>query len=110
MSSQQNAFDTVNHDVIIRIYCKNIHVDDVVKCSDVNCKSYDHLKQLDDLYLQLCSVLKHASNDSILASKMCTHHDYIVPGCLGFPRECSLRSEKFRKSRKFSCLNYRNTN
>ena len=30
---------------LTRIYCKDVHVDDVVKCSDVNCKYHDHLKQ-----------------------------------------------------------------
>ena len=69
------------------VYCKDIHIDDVVKCSDVNCKSHDHLKHIDDLYSQLCSVLKHASNDSIAASKMHTHHDYTVPGFNEFAKQ-----------------------
>ena len=53
----------------------------------MNCKSHDHLKQIDDLYSQLCSVLKHASNDSIPATKMYTHHDYIVPGFNEFAKQ-----------------------
>ena len=53
----------------------------------MNCKSHDHLKQIDDLYSQLCSVLKHASNDSIPATKMYTHHDYIVPGINEFAKQ-----------------------
>ena len=69
--------DLTDYKYLTRIYCKDIHVDDVVKCSDVNCNSHDHH---DDLYSQLCSVLKHASNDSIPATKMYIHHDYIVPG------------------------------
>ena len=79
--------DLTDYKYLTRIYCKDIHVDDVVKCSDVNCKSHDHLKQIDDLYSQLCSVLKHASNDSIPASKMYTHHDYIVPGFNEFAKQ-----------------------
>ena len=51
--------DLTDYMYLTRIYCKDIHVDDVVKCSDVNCKSHDHLKQIDDLYSQLCSVLCH---------------------------------------------------
>ena len=79
--------DLTDYKYLTRIYCKDIHVDDVVKCSDVNCKSHDHLKQIDDLYSQLCSVLKHASNDSIPASKVYTHHDYIVPGFNEFAKQ-----------------------
>ena len=33
--------DLIDYKYLTRIYCKNIHVDDVVKCSDVNCKSHD---------------------------------------------------------------------
>ena len=79
--------DLTDYKYLTRIYCKDIHVNDVVKCSNVNCKSHDHLKQIDDLYSQLCSVLKHASNDSIPASKMYTHHDYIVPGFNEFAKQ-----------------------
>ena len=83
--------DLTDYKYLTRIYCKDIHVDDVVKCSDVNCNSHDHLKQIDDLYSQLCSVLKHASYDSIPTSKLHTHHDYIVPGFNKFAKQ--LRSE-----------------
>ena len=38
--------DLTDYKYLTRIYCKDIHVDDVVKCSDVNCKSHDHLKQI----------------------------------------------------------------
>ena len=69
------------------MYCKNIHAADVVKCNDVNCKSYDHLNQIDRLYSQLCSVLKQASDDSIPTSKIHTHHDYIVPGFNEFAKQ-----------------------
>ena len=72
--------DLTDYKYLTRIYCKDLHVHDVVKCSDVNCKSHDHLQQIDDLYTQLCSVLKHAKNSSIPVFKMYTHHDYIVPG------------------------------
>ena len=53
----------------------------------MNCKSHDHLKQIEDLSSQLCSVLKHASNDSIPASKMYTLYDYIVPGFNKFAKQ-----------------------
>ena len=53
----------------------------------MNCKSHDHLKQIDDLYSQLCSVLKHVSYDNIPASKLYTHHDYIEPGFNKFAKQ-----------------------
>ena len=71
--SNKTNFNWADYKYLTRMYCKDIYVDDVVKCSD-------HLKQIDDLYSQLWSVLKHASNDNIPATKMYTHHDYIVPG------------------------------
>ena len=71
--------------------CKNIHAADVVKCNDVNCKSHDHLNQIDTLYSQLCSVLKQASDDSIPTSRIHTHHNYIVPGFNEFAK--NLHSE-----------------
>ena len=79
--------DLADYKYLTRIYCKDMYVNDVVKCSDVNCKSHDHLKQIDDLYSQLCSVLRHTSNDSIPSSKMYTHHDYIVPGFNKFAKQ-----------------------
>ena len=48
---------------------------DVIKCQDAKCKSHEHIEQIDQLYTQLCSVLKHASDDSIPVIH--THHDYI---------------------------------
>ena len=69
------------------MYCKNIHAADVVKCNDVNCKSHDHLNQIDILYSQLCSVLKQVSYDSIPTSKIHMHHDYIVPGFNEFAKK-----------------------
>ena len=57
-----------------------IQVVDVVKCHDVNCKSHEHIKQIDQLYSQLCSVLNHDIDDSIQICKIQIHHDYIVPG------------------------------
>ena len=55
------------------MYCNDIHVVDVVKCHDVNCKSHEHIEQIYQLYTQLCSVLKHASEDSIPICKIHTH-------------------------------------
>ena len=70
--------DLIDYKYLTRMYCKNIHAADIVKCNDVNCKSHDHLNQIDTLYSQLCSVLKQASDDSIPTSKIHTHHDYIL--------------------------------
>ena len=72
--------DLLDYSYLTSIYCKNIHVVDVVKCDDVNCKSHEHVEQIDQLYSQLCSVLKRASDDSIPICKIHSHHDYIVPG------------------------------
>ena len=49
--------DLADFKYLTRIFCNNIQVDDVVKCSDVNYKSPDYLKQIDDWYSQLCFVL-----------------------------------------------------
>ena len=35
------------------MYGNDIHVVDVVKCHDVNCKSHEHIQQIDQLYAQL---------------------------------------------------------
>ena len=79
--------DLIDYKYLTRMYCKNIHAADVVKCNDVHCKSHDHLNQIDTLYSQLCSVLKQASDDSIPTSKIHTHHDYIVPGFKEFAKQ-----------------------
>ena len=71
--------DLLDCSYLTSIYCKNIHVV-VVKCDDVNCKSHEHVEQIDQLYSQLCSVLKRASDDSIPICKIHSHNDYIVPG------------------------------
>ena len=72
--------DLLDYNYLTGIYCKDIHVVDVVKCHDVNCKSNEHVEQIDQLYSQLCSILKHASDDSIPICKIHSHHGYIVPG------------------------------
>ena len=69
------------------MYCNDIHVVDVVECHDVNCMSHEHIEQIDQLYTQLCSVLKHANDDSIPVCKIHTHHDYIVPGFNKFAKQ-----------------------
>ena len=52
--SNRTNFNWADYKYLTRIYCKDIHVDDVVKCSDVNCKSHDHLKQIDDFAIMFC--------------------------------------------------------
>ena len=79
--------DLIHYKYLTRMYCKNIHAADVVKCNDVNCKYHDHLNEIDTLYSQLGSVLKQASDDSIPTSKIHTHHDYIVPGFNEFAKQ-----------------------
>ena len=48
---------------------------------------HEHIEQIDHLYTHLCSVLKHASEDSIPVCKIHTHHDYIVPGFNEFAKQ-----------------------
>ena len=72
--------DLLDYKYLTRMYYNDIHVVDVVKCHDVNCKSHELIEQIDQLYTQLCSVLKDASDDSIPVCKIHTHHDYTVPG------------------------------
>ena len=79
--------DLLDYKYLTSIYCNEIQVVDVVKCHDVSCKSHEHIKQIDLLYSQLCSVLKHASDDSIPVCKIQTHHDYIVPGFNEFAKQ-----------------------
>ena len=61
--------DLIDYKYLTRMYCKNIYAADIVKCNDINCKSPDHLNQIDTLYSQLCSVLKQTSDDNIPTSK-----------------------------------------
>ena len=70
--------DLLDYKYLTRMYCNDIVVD-VVKCHDVNCKSHEHIEQIDQLHTYLCSVQKYASDDSIPLCKIHTHHDYIVP-------------------------------
>ena len=39
--------DLLDYKYLTSIYCNDIHVVDVVKCHDVNCKSHEHIKQID---------------------------------------------------------------
>ena len=43
------------------MHCNDLQGVNVVKCHDVSCKSYTQIKQMDRLYLQLCSVVKAAT-------------------------------------------------
>ena len=49
--------------------------------------SIEHVEQIDQLYSQLCSVLKCASDDSFPICKIHSHHDYIVPGINGLAKQ-----------------------
>ena len=72
--------DLLDYKYLTRMYCNDIHVVDVVKCYDVNCKAHEHIEQIDHLYTQLCLV-------SIPVCKIHTHHDYIVPGFNEFVKQ-----------------------
>ena len=41
-----------------------------MKCTDINCKSFDHYEQIDTLYSQICNVLRQSSIESVPSSKI----------------------------------------
>ena len=53
-----------------------------------------------------CRCIKHASNDSVPASKMYTHHDYIVPGFNEFVKQLhsEARADYFYGKRRVSLV------
>ena len=58
-----------------------------MKCTNINCKSFDHHEQIVTLYSQICNVLRQSSIESVPSSKI--HHscDYIEPGFIEFAKE-----------------------
>ena len=52
----------------------------VFTCDDCNCTSAEHKLQIDQFYMQLCTVLEKASRDSIPSFTVNSSRDYIIPG------------------------------
>ena len=58
-----------------------------MKCTDINCKSFDHYEQIDTLYSQICNVLRQSSIESVPSSKIRDSCDYIKPRFNKFAKE-----------------------
>ena len=59
-----------------------------MKCTDINCKSFDHYEQIDTLYSQICNVLRQSSIESVPSSKIHDSRDYIVHGFMKLQNSC----------------------
>ena len=59
---------------------KKINLLPAITCDDCNCKSAEHKLQIDQFYIQLCSVLEKASRDCIPSFTVDSFRDYIIPG------------------------------
>ena len=74
-------------------YLHKLNIQSAMKCTDINCKSFDHCEQIDTLYSQICNVLRQSSIESVPSSKIHDSRDYIVPGFNEFAKEllCTAR-------------------
>ena len=61
-------------------YFTEVNILPAVKCTDVNCSSLEHRKQIDQFYDDVCSTLRQSGIDSILSVKVKNGRDYIVLG------------------------------
>ena len=61
---------------------KYIELLPAITCDDCNCTSAEQKLQIDQFYMQLCTVLEKASRDSIpsFRSTVNSSRDYIIPG------------------------------
>ena len=64
-----------------------LKISDVIHCSDINCDSIEHHKQIDKLYMKICSIMMQCSSSSIPTSKVKTSSDYVVPGFNEYAKE-----------------------
>ena len=74
-------------------YLHTLNIQSAMKCTDINCKSFDHCEQIDTLYSQICNALRQSSIESVPSRKIYDSHDYIVPGFNEFAKEmhCTAR-------------------
>ena len=59
---------------------KDIELLPAITCDDCNCTSAEHKLQINQFYMQLCTVLEKASRDSIPSFTVNSSRDYIIPG------------------------------
>ena len=52
-----------------------------MKCTDINCKSFDYCEEIDTLYFQICYALRQSSIERVPSSEIQVCCDCIVPGC-----------------------------
>ena len=45
-----------------------LNIQSAMKCTDINCKSFDHYEQIDTSYSQICNVLRQSSLESVPSS------------------------------------------
>ena len=57
-------------------YLHKLNIQSAMKCTDINCKSFDHYEQIDTLYSQICNVLRQSSIESVPSSKIHDSRDY----------------------------------
>ena len=81
---------------------KDIELLPAIVCDDCNCTSTEHKLQIDQFYMQLCTVLEKASRDSIPSFTVKSSRDDIKPGFTGHVKDlhtivradyCSWRTE-----------------
>ena len=58
---------------------KDIELLPAITCDDCNCTSLEHKLQINQFYMQLCTVLEKASRDSIPSFTVNSSRDYIIP-------------------------------
>ena len=64
-----------------------LKISDVIHCSNINCDSIEHHNQIDELYMNMCSIMMQCSSSSIPTSKVKTSGDYGVPGFNEYAKE-----------------------
>ena len=69
-------------------YLHKLNIQSAMKCTDINCKSFDHYEKIDTLYSQICNVLRQSSIESVPSSKIHDRRHYIVPGFNEFAKSC----------------------
>ena len=89
----KHPIDILHYRKLKRNYLHKLNTQSAMKCTDINCKSFDHCDHIDTLYSQICYALRQSSIESVPSSKIHDIHDYIVPGFNKFAKElhCTAR-------------------
>ena len=72
-----------------------ISIPSAIKCTKVNCKSIEHIHEIDLYYSEICKALHCSSLDSILSSKSSDCRENTVPGFNDYIKDlhCTARSD-----------------